>query len=173
MSKCFSPLIVILVLLRICASAGAQAIPATAGESLSGKRVAPADAVRGHWSLLIASFSKDAGSQCDEWAKLARADSALTGVAVYEEAMLGRAPGFIRGVIKSALRKDRSAAEKESFFVLTEDEPQWRSYFNVTAESDPYIVLLDPAGQIRWHGHGNAANLEPLLKVAYHPTGQR
>jgi hypothetical protein len=144
----------------------AQAPPSTEGETLSGHGVVLAEAVRGHASLLIATFSKDAGPLGDQWAKAARADPALAGVSVYQAAMLQRAPGFVRSMIKSSLRKQIPAGLQDQFLVFTQDEPLWRSYFGVTADGDPYVVLLDAAGQVRWHGHGAAGNLEPLLKAA-------
>jgi len=144
----------------------AQTMPATAGETLSGHRIVLSEALRGHAAVLVAGFSKDAGSGCGEWSKALRADSALAGVAVYQAAMLEQAPSFVRGMIKSGMRKGLTAAELDSFVVLTQDDKSWRSYFDVTTDKDPYIVLIDAAGQVRWHGHGAAASLERLLKTA-------
>jgi hypothetical protein len=146
----------------------AQTLPATAGETLSGKRIVVADAVRGHMAVLIVGFSKDAGPKSGEWAKVVRADPALAGAAVYQIASLEQAPGFIRGMIKSGIRKGVSPAEQENFVVLTQEEKVWRSYLGVADDKQPYVVLLDPAGQSRWHGHGEAKDLEPQLKAALH-----
>lgn len=145
---------------------GAQGMPSTEGETLSGHSLVLAQAVRGHVSIVIASFSREAGSGAEQWSKAARADSALAAATVYVAAMLGRAPGFIRGMVKSGLRKDVPVAAQDTFAVLTQDESLWRSYFGVTTDKDPYVVLIDANGQICWHGHGSAANLEPLLKGA-------
>ena len=150
----------------IAVAANAQNMPATAGETLSNHRIVLAQAVSGHPALLAACFSKDAGPTCGEWVRQARIDPALSGVAVYELAMLGRAPGFIRGTIESGMRKGLSVPEQDQFVILTQDEPQWRNYFGVTMDKDAWVVLIDPAGRILWHGHGAAANLEPLLKSA-------
>ncbi len=153
-------------LLATAVAATAQKLPSTAGETLSGHRIILAQAIAGHPALLAACFSKDAGPSCDEWVKEARTDPALAGAAVYELAMLGRAPGFIRGVIVSSMRKGLTTAQQDQFVILTQDEPQWRSYFGVTTDKDPWVVLIDPTGSVLWHGHGAAANLEPLLKAA-------
>jgi hypothetical protein len=80
--------------------------------------------------------------------------------------MLGRAPGFVRGMIESAMRKGLSPAEQDSFVILTQDEPLWRGYFAVAADKDPYVLLLDAKGEALWRGHGAAAALEPLLRAA-------
>lgn len=146
----------------------AQTMPATQGETLAGKPLVLAQALRGHAGVLIASFSKDAGSGADAWAKAVRQDPAMAGLAVYQAAMLERAPGFIRGMVKSGLRKQIPAAAQDHFVVLVQDEPLWRSYFGVSTDKEPYVVLLDASGRVLWHGHGDAQNLEPLLKAALH-----
>jgi len=150
------------------AAAVSQTLPATPGETLSGKRIVVADAVRGHMTVLIVGFSKDAGPKSGEWAKAVRADQALAGAAVYQVASLEQAPGFVRGMIKSGMRKGVNPAEQDNFVVLTQDDKQWRSYLGVADDKQPYVVLLDAAGQSRWHGHGEAKDLEPQLKAALH-----
>jgi hypothetical protein len=142
------------------------ATPLTPGETLSGKRIVLAEALRGHTSVLVMSFSREAGDGCNAWARSVRADAALNGVAVYQAAMLEGAPGLLRGVIKSAMRKGLTAAEQDHYVILAQDGKPWRSYFGVTADKDPYVVLVDAAGRVRWRGHGAARDLEALLKAA-------
>jgi len=144
----------------------AQQTPSTAGETLSGKHVVPAELVRSHVSILVAGFSHDAGMQSGEWRKAIGADSALNGIPAYELAMLGKAPGMIRGMIKSGMRKGVSPAEQEQIIVITQDQEQWEKYFAVENDKDPYVVLLDAAANVIWHGHGMAAKLEPELRTA-------
>jgi hypothetical protein len=144
----------------------AQTMPATVGETLSGKRVTPAEMVRGHAAILVAGFSHDAGMHSGEWRKAVRADSSLNGIPVYELAMLEKAPGFIRGMIKSGMRKSVSAAEQDQIIVMTQDQKLWETFFGVADDKEPYVVLLDAKGDIIWHGHGRAATLEPQLRSA-------
>ena len=143
-----------------------QVMPSTVGETLSGHRLVLAQAVRGHVSIVIASFSREAGNGAEQWSKAVRADPTLAPANVFVAAMLERAPSFIRGPIKSGLRKDVPVAAQDTFAILTQDDSLWRGYFGVTTDKDPYVVLIDVDGQIRWHGHGSAANLESLLKGA-------
>ena len=150
MNRVYSTL-ALLFLLAIAAAAQAQNLPATTGETLSGHRIVLAQAVGGHPALLAACFSKDAGPSCDQWVKQARTDPALAGVTVFEVAMLGRAPGFIRGMIESGMRKGLTGAEQDQLVILTVDEPLWRSYFGVTTDKDPWVVLIDSGGRILWH----------------------
>jgi hypothetical protein len=144
----------------------AQGMPSTAGETLDGKRVVLADMARGHSTVLVAGFSREGGAGAGAWMKAVREDPALAGVAVFQIAMLGGAPSFIRGTIKNGMRKGLSADEQARFVVLTQDEKLWQKYFDVSVDKDPYVVLIDSNGNILWHGHGSAANLEPLLRTA-------
>jgi hypothetical protein len=143
-----------------------QTMPSTAGETLTGSRIVPADVVRGRAAILVAGFSHDGGMQCGPWMKAIRADAALSGVAAYELAMLEKAPGFIRGVIKSGMRKGTTPEEQNEIVVMTKDQPEWEEYFGVGDDKDPYVVMLDAKGNMVWHGHGPAARLEPLLRDA-------
>jgi hypothetical protein len=143
-----------------------QSMPRTPAETLSGKRIVLAEALRGHAAVLVMGFTRAGGSACDPWARALRADPSMAGIAVFQAAMLEGAPGWLRAAIKSSMRKGLSPAEQDNFVILVQDGKLWRSYFGVTADQDPYVVLLDAAGQVRWHGHGAARDLEPLLKAA-------
>ena len=145
-----------------------QEIPTTSGETLSGKKIVLADTVRGHAAVLVAGFSHEGGNGTAAWVKSIHADSALGGIAVYEIAELAGAPGFVRGMIKSSMKKGVPPAEQDNFVVLTSDEKPWRSYFEVTDDHVPYVMMIDSSGKVLWHGHGPAADLEPQLKSALH-----
>jgi len=154
-------------LAAVCAAnCFAQGIPPTAGETLTGKRVVVADEVRGHRAVLIAGFSHDGGVRSSAWVKAIHADSAFAPIPVYQVAMLAAAPGFIRGVIKSGMRKGMSTEEQDHTIVLTEDEKPWQDFFQVSTDKDPYVLLIDAAGKVLWRGHGDPARLEPQLKAA-------
>jgi hypothetical protein len=154
------------VLCLVPVLARAQTMPATSGETLSGKRLVLADAIRGHAAALVFGFSKDAGDPCGQWAKTLHADPAMAGVLVYQVASLEQAPGFVRGMIKSSMRKGVSTEDQDHFLVFTQDEKLWRGYFGVSNDKDPWVVFLDPTGKVLWHGHGDAKSLEPLLSKA-------
>jgi hypothetical protein len=154
------------ILWLVPAMACAQTMPATSGETLGGKRLVLADAIRGHASVLIFGFSKDAGDPCGQWAKALRADPAMAGILVYQVASLEQAPGFVRGMIKSSMRKGMSTEDQDHFLIFTQDEKLWRSYFGVSNDKDPWVAFLDATGKVLWHGHGDAKTLEPLLNQA-------
>ena len=147
-------------------AAGGQEMPKTAGDTLSGKRMVLADEVRGHAAVVVAGFSREGGNGTAAWVKAIHADNALAGIPVYEIAEIAGAPGLIRGMIKSGMRKGVPPAEQDHFVVLTQDEKPWRSYFDVGDDKVPYVALIDSTGKILWRGHGAAAELEPKLKAA-------
>ncbi len=146
--------------------AQALVMPATAGETLSGKKIVRADAVRGHEAVLVAGFSHDGGIACGDWMKAIRGDAALAGVEVYEIAMLEGAPGIFRGMIKSGMRKGMSSAEQERSVVLTQDDKLWESFFAVSNGQEPQVMLLDAKGNVVWRGHGAAGAIESQLRAA-------
>ena len=143
-----------------------RVMPGTVGETLSGKKIVVADAVRGHLVVLVAGFSHDGGIACGDWMKAIRGDAALAGVEVYEIAMLEGAPGLFRGMIKSGMRRGMSSAEQERSVVLTQDDKLWEKFFAVSNGQVPQVMLLDAAGNVAWHGQGKAAELEPELRDA-------
>ena len=98
--------------------------------------------------------------------KAIRADAALRGVEVYEIAMLEGAPGLIRGMIKSGMRKGISTAEQDRTVVLTQDDKLWEKYFDVSNAQEPQVMLLDAQGNVVWRGHGAASAVEAELRNA-------
>ncbi len=150
-----------------------QALPTTAGDTLSGKPIVLADAIRGHAAVLVAGFSRAGGSASGSWVKSIHGDPALAGIAVYQIAMIEGAPGFARGMIKNGMKKGVPPAQQDYFVVLTQDEKPWRGYFDVTADQDAYVVLIDAGGKVRWHGHGSPESLEPQLRAALPQAGAK
>ena len=97
-------------------------MPRTAGETLAGRHVVLADEVRGHSAVLVAGFSRAGGNGTAAWVKAIHADSELAGRSVYEIAQIAGAPGFVRGMIKSGMKKKVPAADQDNFVVLIQDE---------------------------------------------------
>jgi hypothetical protein len=155
-----------ITILVLSAPLTAQDLPRTAGETLSGRQIVLADAVRGHSAILVAGFSREGGNGTGPWVKAIKADSALAGIPVYEIAQIAGAPGLIRGMIRSSMKKSVPPAEHDTFVVLTQDEKPWRSAFDVGDDKVPYVMMMDAAGKVLWRGHGTAGDLEPQLRNA-------
>jgi hypothetical protein len=154
------------VLLCGAAMAVAQAMPQTAGETLSGHTVTLAQAVRGQRVVLVAGFSRAGGSGTGAWVKAVKADPALKGVEVWQVALLAGVPGIFRAAIRNGMKKGMPEEQQSRFVVLAQDEAAWRSYYGVTEDDVPYVMLLDAAGRVLWRGHGTAAGMEPALREA-------
>lgn len=159
-------LVLAFVLVSSAAAANGPSMPSTAGETLSGKKIVLAEAVRGHAVALVAGFSREGGSGTGAWVKAIHSDGALSDVTIYQVAMLAGAPSLLRGMIKNSMKNGLTPAEQDRFVVLVQDEKAWRSYFEVNSDKDPYIALLDASGKMLWHGHGAPAELEPRLRAA-------
>ena len=155
-------------LLSLSAAVYGQEMPKTAGETLSGKQMVLADVVRGHPAILVAGFSRQGGNGTGAWVKAIQADPALARIPVYEIAQIAGAPGLIRGMIRSGMKKSVPAAEHDTFVVLTQDEKPWRAYFDVGDDQVPYVLMMDATGKVVWRGHGAASDVEPKLKAALH-----
>lgn len=156
-----------LLLALFLSSANApQTLPSTTGQTLTGKQIELAQVAQGHTVILVAAFSHKAGERSAHWMQAIEKDSALAPAPAYQLVMLGSVPAMIRGAIKSMIRKGVPPSEQSRFIVLTQDEKQWRAYFQVSAEDDPYVVLLDATGKKLWSGHGSARQLEPSLRGA-------
>jgi hypothetical protein len=150
-----------------------QSLPPTVGESLSGKQSAVADTIRGKKAVLVASFSRESGDGATIWMHALAADPVLAQVELRQLVMLGQAPGFVRGFIKSAMRKGMPQANQDRTFVLTADEKSWRAFFGVTGDKDAYVVVLDAGGNLLWRGHGREQDLEATVRQALLQAGQR
>jgi hypothetical protein len=164
--KRMAPAFCLIALLIASQTCAAQALPSTAGQTLSGKRIVLADATHGQAVILVAGFSRKGGDGCGAWVDAVEKDPAMAGTAVYQIAMLEGAPSLLRGMIVGGIRKGLLPAKQDRFVVLTEDEKLWRNFFAVTVDSEPYVALIDATGRVLWHGHGAAANLEPLVRAA-------
>lgn len=163
----------LLVAMLLTLPAHPQQLPRTTGETLSGHQIVLADAVRGHRVILVAGFSREGGNGTGAWVKAIQADSALAGIPVYEIAQIAGAPGLIRGMIKSSMKKSVPQAEHDTFVVLTQDEKPWRLAFDVSDDKVPCVMMMDAAGKVLWLGHGPAAELEPRLHSLSSPSNLR
>ena len=154
----------------VCCSVGVacygETMPQTAGETLSGQTVTLARAVRGQRVVLVAGFSRTGGEGTGAWVKAVQTDPALKGVAVWQVALLAGVPGLFRGAIRNGMKKGMPEEQQSRFVVLAQDEAAWRSYFGVTEDNAPYVLLLDGSGKVLWRGHGAAAAVEPALRGA-------
>jgi hypothetical protein len=136
----------------------AQSLPATEGETLSGKSTTLARDVSGKPAVVVIGFSKASSSESAAWAKRLRGDAGLAGMAVYQVAVLEEVPKLIRGMVKSSIRGSVPVADQGTFVMLFHDEAQWKQLAHYKNAEDAYVVVLDMRGTTRFTVAGAVAD---------------
>ena len=128
-------------------------MPKTASESLAGLQVTLPDSLKGHPSVVIIGFSKSSQDLVKAWD--ARARKHLGGAFdVYQVAVLEDAPSFIRGMIKHAMKGSTPEDRQSHFLVVVKGEAELKIAAAFAQVGEPYLLLLDSTGEIRWRTHG-------------------
>ncbi len=132
------------------------ALPPLQGQTLDDKEVSLPEAAQGRVCLMIMTFSKQAGERSRQWqdhfAKDFTDDSKITS---YSVAMLSDAPGFLRGMIRSAMRRGTPQPLRARTVTVTSDSKPWKQRLNLSSDKDAYLLLLNQHGQISWMHHGD------------------
>lgn len=138
------------VLAALTLSLAVAAWPVTEGETLSGTKVTVPSSFTGKPTVLVFSFSKDAGEKVRFWLDPLLKDD----LNAWSVASLEAAPRLIRGVIRSGMRKDMARIAQERSVLLYKDDKAWRQALGVTKDDAPLVVLLDAKGQVAWKHQG-------------------
>jgi hypothetical protein len=145
----------------IAALALAQSPPAGSeppklhGQTLDDKAIVLPDAAAGKVTLLVVSISKKAGERTAPWRERFAADFASDSrVAYYVVALLEDAPSFVRGVVRSGIRKSTPSAQQSHVLTSATGEAEWRKYLDSKDDSQPAVLLLDQTGSLRWSYNG-------------------
>ncbi len=128
-------------------------LPKTDSESLAGQQVILPDSIRGHASVVIVGFSKSSQDAVKEWDTRARKQLGA-GFDVYQVAVLEDAPAFVRGMIKHAMKGSTPVDRQGHFLVVVKGEAELKKAAAFAEANDPYVLLLDGSGEIRWRAHG-------------------
>ncbi len=137
-------------------SAWGEQLPKTASESLAGQAVTLPDSIEGHASVVIVGFSKSSQDAVKEWDTRARKQ--LGGTDVYQVAVLEDAPSFVRGMIKHAMKGSTPADRQSHFLVVVKGEAELKKAAAFAEADEPYVLLLDGKGEIRWRTHGSVTD---------------
>lgn len=139
----------------ICALAAQEPFPHLTSENLNKKEISLPEAVHGKIALLAAGFSRNSGNSVGPWIKRFERDfGSDSRYTAYQAAVLEGVPRLIRGMVVGGIRKDIPADHAGRFLTVFHDEKQWRELVRFEQADDAYLVLLDPAGGIRWQHHG-------------------
>lgn len=140
-------LLVCLLALPLCANP----LPRAEGESLTGRKTLLPDALRGQVSVIVWSFSREAGEQVEKWVAPLVRDK----VNVYSAAVIEAAPRLIRPMIRAGMRRASPKPFHERFLCITRGEKSLRRALEVSNDELPYVTLLSAEGEILWRHAGS------------------
>jgi hypothetical protein len=117
------------------------------------------------------TFSKEAGEKSRQWQDHFVNGFAGDGqVTSFSVAMLSDAPRFVRGMIRSAMRRGTSPALRPRTITVTSDAKPWKQRLNLTNDKEVFLLLLNKQGQVAWVQHGD---FDPKLYAVLEATATR
>jgi len=139
--------------------ASAQKIPKVHGETLAGTPVNLPESLQGKSGILVIGFAQGSREAVTVWGKKLAADYFDSpSVLYYEMPVLASVPKLMRGFVTGRIKAAVSDRGKPHFIPLTEDEPAWRNLVHYQAADDPYVLLVDGTGMVRWQTQGSATD---------------
>ena len=145
----------ILVLLVVFpALLAAQAFPRINGQNLLGKTVVLPDAASGRAAILILGFSHASQNEIKTWEQRLEHQFDPAAVTVYPIAVLQRVPRLVRGMAVHGIKGDAPEAERGRFLLVYHGEDELKQAAGFQQPNDAYLIVLDPAGAVRWRFHG-------------------
>ena len=130
-------------------------IPAVHGTTFSNAHVDLPDALYGKVGILVVGFSQGSRGAVTVWGKKLASDYYDSpNVLYYEMPVLASVPKLLRGFVEGRIKSAVSDRGRPHFLPLTDDEAQWRELTHYSAPDDPYILLVDSLGNVRWQTQG-------------------
>jgi hypothetical protein len=150
--------------LALCASLlhGQQFIPPVEGETLSGNKVSLPAATGGHSALLIIGFTHGSQNQAKAWSLRVRDRFPAWSVAVLEDI-----PRLVRGMVARSIKSGTPRELHDRFVLVYRGEKQLKQAAGFDRPDDAYLLVIDPAGAIRWSFHG------PVTDAAMEQVGRQ
>jgi hypothetical protein len=149
-----------ILLPAISSLAAADALPVTPAETLTGKKVQFPTALEGKAAVCVFGFSKEAGDRTKEWMTQLNHD----GINAWSVANLEKAPAFVRGMIRSSMRKGTPPSQADHFLIMTKDEKDWAHILALKQDKQPVVAVLDADGKILWTYEGSFSE-QPYLEL--------
>jgi hypothetical protein len=132
---------------------GQQAMPATEGETLSGRKVSLPAAAEGQPALLIIGFTHGSEVQTKAWSQRMRERLPVWSIAVLEDV-----PGLVRGMAKHGIKSAVPKEQYDRFVLVYHGEKQLKQVAGFEKGDDAYVLAIDKAGVITWRFHGPASD---------------
>ena len=132
-----------------------EQFPPTGGQNLLGKPVFLPAAAAGQPAILVLGFTHASQNQTKAWSqRLEKQFPPPAPVWIYSIAVLQDVPKLVRGMAVHGIKSGVPAEQHARFLLVYRKEEELKQAAGFTAPDDAYIVVLDPAGAIRWRFHG-------------------
>lgn len=135
-------------------------LPEVRATLLSGATMNLPGDVRGKPTVIVIGFSRGSQDQVAAWGRRLTPDyHGASDVAFFEAAELESVPGILRGWVTKKIRETVPERAHGHFFTVSDREAEWKSAAHYVAKDDgakddAYVMLVDPAGQVRYTVHG-------------------
>ena len=122
---------------------------------MSGHEIVLPSATMGHHAVIVIGFSHSSNKSVARWDKEIGAQvNARPGVPLYNIAVIQDAPKFVRGMITHSIKAMVPPAGHDHFLTVIEGEEELKKAVDFSDHDEAYIVVLDAAGKIVFHTHG-------------------
>jgi hypothetical protein len=147
----------VIVLLLVCATVvhAGERLPQLPVETLAGASLVVPAAWPPQPVLLVVGFSRDSRDACRAWSERLRGIGAVTGLTVYQVAVIDEVPGLLRGMVARGIRRGVPQAQHERFLLVTEQGQAWRRLAGYVQADAPYLLLFDARHALRWRASGD------------------
>jgi hypothetical protein len=144
-----------------CASTSPSSVPRAPVETLSGARLELSRDIAPHLAVLIIGFTKASRTQATEWSRRLEPElPRISKAQVFQVAVLGDVPWFLRGFVIRQIRASVPKAMHPRSLMALEDADAWRRLAEFGDADAAYLVLLGH-GELLWRSHG------PLTEERY------
>ena len=153
-------------LLLLALSLGAEQLPPVEGQDLLGKTVSLPAAAAGQAAILVIGFTHASQNQTKAWSqRLEKQFPAPAPVRIYSIAVLEDVPKLVRGMAVHGIKSGVPAEQRGRFLLVYHHEAELKQSAGFAAPDDAYLLVLDPAGAVRWRFHGPVTDsaIEQLL----------
>ncbi len=131
-------------------------LPPLRGEFLSGRTAVLPQASSGRVTLLALGFTYDSRFGVEAWVKRFREDfGAEPRVTFFEIPMIGGMARMAKWFIDSGMRRGTPTADHEHVITVYGGTDQWKQRVGFRDPKAPYLILLNPSGNVVWRHTGN------------------
>jgi len=130
-------------------------LPLLKGEYLAGGEAILPEAASGRVALLALGFTYDSRFAVEDWVKRFRgAYGSDPRATFYEIPMVGGMAKMGKWFIDSGMRRGTPKADQQHVITVYGGVGPWKSRVAYQDPKAAYLILLDPAGVVRWRYNG-------------------